>query len=136
LKAGLRILDISVKLNHIDMDSLAGKGPSDTAGERPKLAFNFDGLLPVGDYEMTLPEIRSSILVTGPGGAKYEQWDSKWRAQLVDNLEIVVGQLTRGALRRSLSTDRSSKTKITPTTSTGISVAIHFASSAATFNAS
>jgi hypothetical protein len=75
------------------MGSLTGKGADDTASAKPKLAFNFDGLLPVGDYEMTLAEIRSSILVTGPGGAKYEHWDSKWRARLVDNLEIVAGQL-------------------------------------------
>jgi hypothetical protein len=65
--------------------------------EQPELLFTFDGLLPPGDYEMSLAAIRSSLLVVGPGGAKYKHWDAAWRAKLLDNLEILVAQLnTRG----------------------------------------
>jgi hypothetical protein len=55
--------------------------------------FNADGLLPPGDYEMTLEELRSSMLVEGPGEEEYPNWDSEWRLRLVDNLRIMVGQL-------------------------------------------
>lgn len=52
------------------------------------------GLLPQGDYEVTLEELRQSILVTGPSDrAKYPAWDARWRGHLVDNLEILVHQL-------------------------------------------
>jgi hypothetical protein len=54
--------------------------------------FGQDGLLPPGDYELTLTEIRSSLLVVGPSSA-YPTWDAGWRAQLVDNLEVMVKQL-------------------------------------------
>ncbi len=57
------------------------------------LKFTFDGLLPPGDYEMTLAEIRSSILVKGQGDKA--TWDAGWRSQLVDNLEILVTQLRK-----------------------------------------
>jgi hypothetical protein len=36
--------------------------------------------------------IRASALVAGPG-RDYPNWDAKWRAQLVGNLEILVKQL-------------------------------------------
>ncbi len=51
--------------------------------------FNERGLLPPGDYKSTLAQLRKSILVKGPG-SKSVTWDGKWRATLVDNLEIIV----------------------------------------------
>lgn len=51
-----------------------------------------DGLLPVGDYEATFQELRQSILVDGCGELR-SNWDAPWRNKLVDNLEIMVGQL-------------------------------------------
>lgn len=57
-----------------------------------ELSFTFDGLLPPGDYEMTVEEMRASILVRGPRTG-HPNWDGPWRASLLDNLEILVGQL-------------------------------------------
>jgi hypothetical protein len=54
--------------------------------------FNEDGLLPTGDYELTLEELRGSMLTEGPG-AENQTWDREWRLQLVENLGILVGQL-------------------------------------------
>lgn len=51
-----------------------------------------DGVLPVGDYEATFAELRKSVLVNGCGDLK-PNWDRDWRSKLVDNLEIMVGQL-------------------------------------------
>ena len=57
-------------------------------------AFQLDGLLPPGDYEVSFDELRQSILVVGPPGAALSPtWDSGWRAKLVDNLEILTRQL-------------------------------------------
>lgn len=52
--------------------------------------FTTDGLLPPGDYPLTLDELRRSALVTGSvaGG-----WNAAWRLQLVENLAILAGQL-------------------------------------------
>jgi hypothetical protein len=50
------------------------------------------GLLPPGDYELTFPEIRRSMLVQGPADAP-KTWDKEWRGKLVDNLEILARQL-------------------------------------------
>lgn len=56
--------------------------------------FNTDGLLPVGDYDVTLAELRSSILVQGPRDRlRYPSWDASWRLWLVDHLEMMVKQL-------------------------------------------
>lgn len=55
-------------------------------------SFNSHGLLPPGDYELTLAELRQSMLVVGPG-AGYPHWDAVWRSGLVDNLEVLVQQL-------------------------------------------
>ncbi|HEV2970517.1 MAG TPA: hypothetical protein VGY55_11045 [Pirellulales bacterium] len=56
--------------------------------------FTDDGLLPPGDYELTLEELASSRLVVGPGDReKYPNWDSAWRGRLVENLSILVRQL-------------------------------------------
>jgi len=41
---------------------------------------------------MTLVELERSILVTGPED-KDDNWDTKWRVQLVQNLRILVKEL-------------------------------------------
>ena len=51
-----------------------------------------DGLLPVGDYEVTFKELRQSVLVDGCGDLR-NNWDAAWRNRLVDNLQIMVEQL-------------------------------------------
>lgn len=60
-------------------------------------SFDARGLLPQGDYPLTLPQLRDSFLVRGPsapgGAACVTNWDSAWREQLVDNLEIVAAPL-------------------------------------------
>jgi hypothetical protein len=64
--------------------------------KRRQILPNFDrnGLLPKGDYELSIPQIRESILVSGPIGAcKRSSWDSDWRLRLVTNLELIVNQL-------------------------------------------
>lgn len=56
--------------------------------------FDANGLLPVGDYEVTMPELRASILVQGPRDRiRYPTWDAGWRLWLVDHLEMLVNQL-------------------------------------------
>ena len=56
--------------------------------------FNQDGLLPVGDYSLSLEELRKSKLVLGFGEPRHEpNWDASWREMLVDNLSILVKQL-------------------------------------------
>ncbi|HEX5415499.1 MAG TPA: hypothetical protein VFZ25_07525 [Chloroflexota bacterium] len=48
--------------------------------------------MPTGDYDMTLIDLRESYLVTGHG-VESSTWDREWRAYLVDNLAVLVGQL-------------------------------------------
>lgn len=55
------------------------------------LSFNDKGLLSPGDYELTLEEVRHSIVVVGPDDVS--DWDREWRETLVNNLEIMVNQL-------------------------------------------
>ena len=58
--------------------------------------FTADGLLPPGDYEVTLDELRGSLLVAGPAGTSARpHWDAPWRGRLIDNLEVLVRQLWR-----------------------------------------
>jgi hypothetical protein len=57
------------------------------------LSFTAEGLLPPGDYEMTLDEIEVSLLVCGPRANRSPDWDEAWRHRLVTNLRVVVGQL-------------------------------------------
>ncbi len=57
-------------------------------------AFTVDGLLPAGDYELTLSELRVSMLVAGPTPA-VPGWDADWRGTLVENLGVLVEQLAR-----------------------------------------
>lgn len=60
--------------------------------------FTPDGLLPPGDYELTLAELRESVLVVGLGAGS-PNWDEPWRRQLVDNLAILVEQLRQAGIR-------------------------------------
>lgn len=72
------MLNVYVKLN--------------TGGILINLQFNDEGLLPPGEYPMTLEQLEQSILVTGDehtDGA----WDTKWRLKLVQNLRVLVKQL-------------------------------------------
>ena len=55
--------------------------------------FNDEGLLPPGDYEMSIEELKSSILVEGNG--RSENWDREHRVKLVDNLEILANHLVQ-----------------------------------------
>jgi hypothetical protein len=54
--------------------------------------FTADGVLPAACYELTLGELRASLLVVGPT-PKPATWDAAWRGKLVDNLEILARQL-------------------------------------------
>ena len=56
------------------------------------LFFNDDGLLPPGEYLLTIAELRRSILVKGPK-QNQEIWDREWRKSLVDSLQILAGHL-------------------------------------------
>lgn len=64
-------------------------------GFMPELPrFTSAGVLPPGDYPMTLDELETSILVLGPGPpSAYPVWDASWREKLVHNLRIMVGHL-------------------------------------------
>jgi len=56
--------------------------------------FDADGLLPPADYELSLDELRQSILVSGLGNpVAYPSWDKPWRERLVNNLEVLTRQL-------------------------------------------
>lgn len=54
--------------------------------------FDADGLLPPGDYTLSLAELRESLLVSG-GDPAQGPWDSAWRRTLVDNLAVMCRQL-------------------------------------------
>lgn len=56
----------------------------------PKLTF-VDGSLSPGDYELSLAQLKQSILVEGLPGL--EPWDRPWRASLVDELSYLVKHL-------------------------------------------
>ena len=56
--------------------------------------FNDDGLLPPNDYEITIAELKDSILVCGPEDRKQvPNWDQSWRLWLVEQLEVMAKQL-------------------------------------------
>jgi hypothetical protein len=61
-------------------------------------SFTAEGLLPPGDYDLTIPELRASFLVTGEG-IPSSTWDAPWRSRLVDNLETLAGQLWQVGIR-------------------------------------
>jgi hypothetical protein len=56
--------------------------------------FNSDGVLPAGDYSLSIAQLKVSKLVVGgvPPSAS-PNWDAAWRLRLVENLEILCGQL-------------------------------------------
>lgn len=56
------------------------------------LKFTDKGLLPPSDFEITLADLKHSMLVTGKGSSN-PAWDSGWRESLVENLEALVRQL-------------------------------------------
>lgn len=57
-------------------------------------AFQEDGTLPAGDYELTLEQLAESMLVLGPGEPReHPVWDASWRERLVSNLSVLVKQL-------------------------------------------
>lgn len=56
--------------------------------------FTADGVLPPGDYTLTLEQLQESILVLGPGPPNdHPVWDAAWRHDLVENLSVMVQQL-------------------------------------------
>ncbi len=64
-------------------------------------AFDADGLLPPGDYELTLDALRESPLVVGPDDEPAPpNWDAPWRRHLVDNLAVLVDELCRAGITR------------------------------------
>lgn len=54
--------------------------------------FTDEGLLPAGEFVLTLAEMEHSVLVEGPQDS-HSNWDVAWRRRLVQNLGILVGQL-------------------------------------------
>ena len=56
--------------------------------------FNSDGVLPPGDYPITLTDLRVSHLVLGQSNLS-QTWDVEWRRAIVDNLATMVGQLRK-----------------------------------------
>lgn len=55
--------------------------------------FTPGGVLPPGDFALSLAELCTSILVHGPARGAHPAWDAAWRASLVDNLAIMAQQL-------------------------------------------
>lgn len=56
--------------------------------------FTEEGLLPPGDYELTLEELAKSLLVVGPEDREIcPNWDAAWRGRLVENLGVMVREL-------------------------------------------
>jgi hypothetical protein len=53
--------------------------------------FTADDLLPPGEYQLTFEQLRQSVLVLG--SPSQTDWDIPWRLKLVENLEVMVGQL-------------------------------------------
>ena len=63
-------------------------------------SFTADGLLPLGDYVLTLDELAKSLLVVGPKDADcHPNWDRSWRGRLVENLSVLVKQLWQVNIR-------------------------------------
>jgi hypothetical protein len=59
--------------------------------------FTLDGVLPPGDYALSLAELASSALVTGSTSSSMT-WDASWRTQLVRNLGVMAAQLWQVAI--------------------------------------
>jgi hypothetical protein len=62
-------------------------------------AFTAEGVLPPGDYPLTVQQLRASFLITGEEVAS-PRWDGEWRRFLVDNLEVLVAQLWQVGIDR------------------------------------
>lgn len=61
--------------------------------------FDARGVLPPGDYSLTISQLRASVLVVGgPGCAP--NWNSERRAWLVDQLELLVRPLWQVGIER------------------------------------
>jgi hypothetical protein len=88
----------------------------------PLPPFTADGMLPPADYELTLDELRACSLVTGKGVGS-PTWNSVWRAQLVENFAVLVGQLRRVGIRDIFADGSFVEARTIPTTSTGTSLA-------------
>lgn len=57
-------------------------------------SFTQGGILPPGDYILTLAELREPLLVRGSLSQPLEStWDQQWRLRLVDNLAVMCHQL-------------------------------------------
>lgn len=56
-------------------------------------SFTTEGVLEIATYEVTFAELRGSLLVGGPAEDVPAAWDLAWRAQLVDNAELLVSEL-------------------------------------------
>ena len=79
--------------------------------------FEQDGLLPPGDYEVSFDQLRSSVLVAGPGNPQmYPSWDAPWRRRLVDNLELLTHQLWKVGVRDVFADGSFARTRIIQTT--------------------
>src|SRR5262249_13156724 len=63
--------------------------------------FDHDGLLPPGEYELTIEQLKETMLVIGLG-ADYPGWDIKWRTQLVGALEVLARQLWQVGMTSSI----------------------------------
>ena len=61
--------------------------------------FTVEGVLPPGDYALTIHELRGSFLVHG-AGIQSPPWDAEWRRFLVGNFETLVGQLWQVGITR------------------------------------
>lgn len=62
------------------------------------MTFGATGLLPPQDFELSLEELRESLLVVGPECTD-PKWDGPWRELLVDNLEVLCHQLWQVGIR-------------------------------------
>lgn len=57
--------------------------------------FDAEGLLPPGDYPLTIRQLKQSKLVLGPGVPRdHPAWDAHWRLQLVENFSVLYSQLS------------------------------------------
>jgi hypothetical protein len=71
---------------------------------------------------MTLEELKGSMLVEGLKEG-YPNWDSEWRMKLVENLEVMVGQLRRVGIKEIFVNGSFVEDKDHPTISTATSSA-------------
>jgi len=63
-------------------------------------SFSDEGLLPPGDYALTIDQLRASELVLGFGEPRdHPTWDAAWRENLVDNLAILASQLSQVGIK-------------------------------------